>query len=654
MGRKLELLRRGDSRETLNVTSSPPTPPPPQPSSGETVRRRSPWRIGRSASDSVSPPPCRSAPVSDTENTRRRALSDVTEHSPSPLKSFFIRMGSTGMLNTSKHHVPLSSRPKEQAIPYANEDLPGGKVLFKSCSTSQLSTSYVRGEDPADGLDLSLQCSESTSDIPAAVKSSEEVVGVLKKRVPSVEADPSYVPTKTRSCDNIASLGSNSGSSSALPSTGGNRRSHFPYAFLRSKLSVLPEENGGSVVQQNRRRVSNKESFPDHRRSLTEKSPERAYRVRANSEECVPAALLAEDTSSFIEGTNTLGRRRKDSVEIKCLRRYNYSFPQSFTATPYQSSIGEEEQLVQKTGQPSYYVSSNESGYDSDGPRQGEESVCKIGTSDKCLNTASDQDGDSGIIANESSDSGSIHDSEIGNNENGTGSSGKCHGEVLVSEPPPVPPQLSTQYLEGQQTFVLRRDNWARSSSIAALHTSCSSKDARTAEILANLAPWEKGRSEQRKDETTHARRHQFLTSQLVEETSISPTENSGPGTIHRNSSGVVELGGISANCSRHSQPQNGDPAVINSSRRLPGASSLTSLHDRHTRDLYKTRFMLVRISKTRKDDILGIHLVQKIQPTDTSKNSSAVRFYISKLELDSLAARYDLTVLFSYLIHCF
>ena len=649
MGRKLELLRRGDSREALNVTSSPPTPPPPPPSSGETVRRRSPWRIGRSASDSVSPPPCRSAPVSDTENTRRRALSDVTEHSPSPLKSFFIRMGSTGMLNTSRHQVPLSSRPKEQAIPYGNDDLPGGKVLFKSCSTSQLSTSYVRGEDPADGLDLSLQCSESTNDIPDAVKTSEEVASGIKKRVPSVEADPSYVPTKTRSCDNIASLGSNSGSSSAVPSTGGNKRSHFPYAFLRSKLSVLPEESGGSVVQQNRRRVSNKESFPEHRRSLTEHSPERAYRVRANSEECVPAALLAEDTSSFIEGTNTLGRRRKDSAEIKSIRRYNYSFPQSFIATPYQNSICEEEQLVQKTGQPSYYVSSNESGYDSDGPRHGEESVCKIGTSEKCLNTASDQDGDSGIIANESSDSGSIHDSELGNNENGTGNNGKCHGEILVSEPPPVPPRSSTPYLEGQQSLVLRRDNWARSSSIAALHTSCSSQDTRTAEILANLTPWEKGRSAQHKDEATLARRHQFLTSQLVEETFISPTENSGSDTTHRNSTGAVQLGGISSNFSRHSQVQNGDAAVLNSYRRLPGASSLTSLHDRHNRDLYKTRFMLVRISKTRKDDILGIHLVQKIQPTDANKDSSAVRFYISKMELESLAARYDLTLLFSY-----
>jgi hypothetical protein len=654
MGRKLELLRRGDSRETLNVTPSTPPPPPPPPppiSSGETVRKRSPWRIGRSASDSVSPPPCRNTVIGDTENTRRRALSDVTEHSPSPLKSFFIRMGSTGMLNSSKHHVPPSSNPKEQVMPYGNPALPGGKVLFKSCSTSQLSTSYVRGEDPADGLDLSLQCSESTNDISAAARDSEEVVSGIKKRMSSVEADPSYVPTKTRSCDNIASLGMNSVSSSAVPPTGGNRRAHFPYAFLRSKLSVLPEENGGSVVnQQNRRRVSNKESFPEHRRSLIEQSSERAYRLRANSEECVPAVLLAEDTS-FLEGTNTLGRRRKDSLEVKSFRRYNYSFPQnlsqSFTAVPYQSNIGEEEPLVQKSGQPNYYVSSNESGYDSDGPRHGEEPLCKAGTSEKCLNTASDQDGDSGIIANESSDSGSIHDSELGNNENGTGNCGKSHSEMLVSDPPPVPPRSSTPSLEGQQPCALRRDNWARSSSIAALHTPGGSKDARTAEILANLTPWERQSSTLLQGEATHARRHQFLASQLVEESSTSPTENLDQDTAHRISCGAAELESISANCSNHSGVQNGSPVVVNSCRRFPETSSLTSLHDRYNRDhVYRRRFMLVRISKTREDDLLGIHLVQQMQPSDTNRNSAAVRFFISKLELESLAARYAIIII--------
>jgi hypothetical protein len=557
------------------------------------------------------------------------------------------------MLTAAKHQVPFSSSLKEQVMPSVNPDIPGGKVLYKSCSTSQLSTSYVRGEDPAEGLDLSLQCSESTSDISATARDSEQDVTGVKKRVSSVDTNPNYVPTKTRSCDNISSLGVNSGSPATVPSAGGSRRAHFPYAFLRSKLSVLPEENGGSVVnQQNRRRVSNKESLQEHRRSLIEQSSERAYRLRANSEECVPAALLADDASSFLEGTNTLGRRRKDNQDAKSLRRYNYTFPQSFTAIPYQTSISEEEPLAPKSGQPSFYVSSNESGYDSDGPRHGEESICKVGTGEKCLNTASDQDGDSGIIANESSDSGSIHDSDLGNNENGTGQNGKCHGELLVSDPPPVPQRSSTPNLDGHQSFALQRDNWARSSSIAALHTSCGSKDARTAEILANLAPWERQRKTQFQDETTHTRRHQFLTSQLVEERSTSATEKPIPETAHRNSSGTLELGSNSANCRSQSRVQNGSPEVINSCRRLPGASSLTSLHDRQNRDIYRRRFLLVRLSKTREEDDLGIHLVQQIQNTDGNRNSAAVRFVISKLEIGSLAARYCVTLILSSLIN--
>ncbi|KDR13716.1 PDZ domain-containing protein 2 [Zootermopsis nevadensis] len=636
MGRKLEFLRRVDSREALNATPSPPV------SSGGSARKRSPWRLGRSASDSVSPPPTRSTAVSDAENTRRRALSDVTEHSPSPLKSFFIRMGSTGMLTTAKHQVTLSSSFKEQILPSVNPDIPGGKVLYKSSSTSQLSASYVRGEDPADGLDLSLQPSESTSDISAAARDSEQVANSVKKRVPSVETDPSYVPTKTRSCDNISSLGVNSGTSANSPSAGGSRRAHFPYAFLRSKLSVLPEENGGSVInQQNRRRVSNKEIFQENRRSLIEQSSERAYRLRANSEECVPAALLAEDTSPFLEGTNTLGRRRKDSQEAKSHRRYNYSVPQSFTAMPYQTSISEEEPLPPNSGQPSFYVSSNESGYDSDGPRHGEESICKVGTGEKCLNTACDQDGDSGIIANESSDSGSIHDSDLGNNENGTGQNGKCNGELLAGDCPPVPQRSSTPTLEEvHQSFLSRRDKWARSSSIAALHTSCGSKDSRTAEILANLGPWERQRKTQFEDVSTLTRRQKFLTSQLVEETFAFPTERQTPVTSHRSSSGALELGRDSTDSISQSRVQTGSPDVVNSCRRLPGASSLTSLHDRRDRDLCRRRFMLVRLSKMREGDDLGIHLVQRTTPADGNRNSASVQFIISKLDVKSLAAR--------------
>jgi hypothetical protein len=137
----------------------------------------------------------------------------------------------------------------------------------------------------------------------------------------------------------------------------------------------------------------------------------------------------------------------------------------------------------------------------------------------------------------------------------------------------------------------------------------------------------------------------------LVEEASTSPTEHPGEDITHRNSSRAIVLGSISTKSSSQSQVQNVGPGVIDNSRRLLGASSLTSLHDRYNRDLYRRRFMLVRISKTREEDHLGIHLVQQTQHTDSNRSPSTVRFYISKLDPDSLAARYDLAALLSNVI---
>jgi hypothetical protein len=137
-----------------------------------------------------------------------------------------------------------------------------------------------------------------------------------------------------------------------------------------------------------------------------------------------------------------------------------------------------------------------------------------------------------------------------------------------------------------------------------------------------------------------------------MEETSISPTEKLITETVHRSSTGALELGGNSANCRSQSRVQNGSPEIVNSYRRLPGASSLTSLHDRRNRDLCRRRFMLVRLSKTKEDDDLGIHLVQQMQPPDGNRNSITVRFFISKLETGCLAARYCLTLTVSSLLN--
>lgn len=343
MGRKLDVLRRSDSRESLNSISS-----------RDSVKKKSIWRIGRSASENIH------------EGERK------SETSPSSIKGFFIRMGSTGMLNSSKHN----STKNNNGSPAGPVDA-AGNVLFRSVSTSQLATSYVRGDDPADCLDLGSQQKDQQS----CVNSHTETLQI-KSAHPT---DPGYVPVKTLSCDNISRLGTNL---STLPPPG-SRKANFPYAFLRSKLSVLPEENGGSVVNQKLRPKTQRDSFSERRYSG--EHSEKAFRLRANSEEYFPTSNSPEPTA-LLE-CNTLGRRRRSSFEISSLRKLHGKYCNSLVSN---SSFDCDEKRFLGS-----YVSSNESGYDSDGQRPCEE---------RRDEHHREQDGDSGILANESFDGGSLQD----------------------------------------------------------------------------------------------------------------------------------------------------------------------------------------------------------------------------------------------------
>lgn len=122
------------------------------------------------------------------------------------------------------------------------------KFLFRSSSTSQLS-SYYRCDDPSE--DVNLNTSNSRS---AKVKTSDEsapLAGDCKSR--SVV----YLPTKTVSCENISSASLQpSGTSKSdadedvfTSSSATSRKPGFPYAFLRSRLSSLPEENGVTLTK---------------------------------------------------------------------------------------------------------------------------------------------------------------------------------------------------------------------------------------------------------------------------------------------------------------------------------------------------------------------------------------------------------------------
>lgn len=192
MGKKLEVLRRSDSKDSLNSITS-----------RGSISRKLPWRLVRSPSSSSQ------LKISDPHPS-----SEASEKSS--IKSFFQRIGSTGILNYS------GDCDNERKLE---------KPMYRSLSTSQLvMSSYIKGDDPADYIgdtekDTSCSYEENLHTIPAS--------------------SLSYVPTKTVSCDNIAAIESKV-ESNLTPSS---RKSSFPYAFLRSKLSVLPEENGGSVLK---------------------------------------------------------------------------------------------------------------------------------------------------------------------------------------------------------------------------------------------------------------------------------------------------------------------------------------------------------------------------------------------------------------------
>ncbi|KAK8751822.1 hypothetical protein OTU49_010449, partial [Cherax quadricarinatus] len=96
-------------------------------------------------------------------------------------------------LSWGRRSVPGTPSPESRSAE--------GRLLYRSCSASQLGT-YVAAEDPAAGLDLTRTSPSQTTAV--------------------------YVPTKTVSCENISSLG--------------GTRASFPHAFLRSRPPATPQK----------------------------------------------------------------------------------------------------------------------------------------------------------------------------------------------------------------------------------------------------------------------------------------------------------------------------------------------------------------------------------------------------------------------------
>ncbi|KAM7342853.1 arc isoform 2-T5 [Cochliomyia hominivorax] len=294
------------------------------------------------------------------------------------IKNFFHRIGSTGMLNHKSHNlVKAAEQPNNQTT--ANS-------LYRSSSTSQLTTcSYVKCDDPSEGLNL------------ANGQKRQSMSGLLKSGTNLLNGNNASMATagiKSSSCDDIAKVGqvivtttANSASeptSATSPQNSADangRRGAFPYAFLRSRLSVLPEENNGSVMkqpslsslhtlheqQQHFLHVPNS-PLPKHRNSTILPAVETDYNQ------------LTDNVSIASSTPNHSGKMiyRNDSLT----KRYSSDDSAIGNCSPMQASqqsnssgsgdVSRNNSITSKDWEPLYQrlsscLSSNESGYDSDG-----------------------------------------------------------------------------------------------------------------------------------------------------------------------------------------------------------------------------------------------------------------------------------------------
>ncbi|CAH2240701.1 jg13939 [Pararge aegeria aegeria] len=380
MGKKLDMLKRTETKES-----------PEEPVKNENIsddssliiteryKKKQNWKMGRSSSDSTS---------LKKDNDSDSIRSGSRDRSPSPFKTFFHRMGSTGMLNSSKTQSLHTPKPPD------NYPLSNGQSLYRSCSTSHLST-YVKADDPSDDIDL-----QNTN--------AENKISPSKQKHTKLLSEESLVNTSTKavSCDNIPNK------LDGQHNTGTCKKPNFPYAFLRSKLSVLPEENS---MASHHRSVSVRQSFSER---IDRRSPkfrrERMYLPNSRSEERYQSSdnisvheenlLISASLRNNCEYTRNSTRsindpdinvyqphriedvpRRSSMVSQKTPFDYDpMLLPRNRNSLPvyeYNSVLGSAHDLkadlassnqsihleVLQAHRLSNYVSSNESGYDSDG-----------------------------------------------------------------------------------------------------------------------------------------------------------------------------------------------------------------------------------------------------------------------------------------------
>lgn len=278
MSKKLELLRR-DSKNSSDLIS----PADAQVSTSNTLLDT----LGRSNSKNKTTQRPTSLINPDTFGNLQAGTKTF--------RTFFHRIGSTGMLNHKS--ASLQSRSSSKST------LDSTSQLYRSSSTSQLnSPSYVKTGDPSNCVSLAY-------------------------RTKSISDRTRTAPVKSSSCDDIAKAG------------GESTKKGFPYAFLRSKLSVLPEENGGSVINQ-KRVMENSNAAAGH---------------------FLYASSSSEDSPTRSNETTALNSSRNSSIRLNSSDECSSNFSNSPSLF---STIDWEPPTYQRLNS---CLSSNESGYDSDG-----------------------------------------------------------------------------------------------------------------------------------------------------------------------------------------------------------------------------------------------------------------------------------------------
>lgn len=557
MGRKLELLRKNDTKEASSPLPSPGVPGTPN--------NKKLWKVGRSVSES-----CESKDML-LPNCNSR------DRSPSPFKNIFVRMGSTGMLNMNKQQNHNSSRSQYEQ----NSLNSNGNHLFRSSSTSHLSESYVRGEDPSEGIDLN-SCSANLF-VPRTNDNHKRCSSTIGF-APSYDQNFTNVPMKALSCDNITDL-------DVIANNNVTKRCNFPYAFLRSKLSVLPEENSGNQQRSYSLRINNN----DMRVGATRTN--RPVKLRSNSREQTYDNNFLKCTNRVVKENDKKNYcRHSDST-----KRLSYNNVAEHNVLTTDENVPVHEEILHH--RLTNYVSSNESGYDSDGRHQDDSHVHHL------RNEFLFPEKESSCIINEDSDTSSMKLSELCSSERRKNTGDPQRLDYLRTRANVCDSSHIKQQCKPLCTEKIR-PNSQISSDLNQFKSSTLERKFSDSS-LETEDPGLQWRSKRYSDpvlpstninQTVKLRKHEFLLSQLLQ-----------PELLQENSSSNLNLDLTASN---------------------------VNLSNKHIYQTCKRQFKQVRLWKSRTDEPLGIYLTQQVVHAPHNQPRDEARYVISKFDENGIANR--------------